>query len=65
MSIYIDDPEAEALVMKLARIRGVSLEEAVRISVVHALQELDALEVSASATRVPNASRESQANSGR
>ena len=44
MGFVIDDPETEALAAELARIRGISPEEAIRISVIHALREPDAAE---------------------
>lgn len=42
MSFYIDDPKTEALANELARIKGISPEQAIRISVVHALEKLEA-----------------------
>ena len=63
MAIYIEDAEAEALASELARIRGISIEEAVRVSVLHALQELEEAEAAREGrkhlTRTPSARDES------
>jgi hypothetical protein len=46
--MVLDDAVAEALATELARIRGLSVEDAIRISVLHARREIEMAPITSS-----------------